>query len=406
MNKEKIIDSETSYSVGIVNNNVDALRVNDNKSTSVRVYENGCIGVAGAIGDADETELTKRAVKNLSFGVKYPCDFTKGLVKSVNDAKKIPTANDFMKQVESLVAKLSDKYPDYVFSNKVNVESKKVIYTNSENTSLDYASSAYDTSIMIKAKSSANIFDLGYGAKNDVFDADAIVDEISVLLNAYETPIDFPDEKLPVIIDSASLAGHIVNGLVAETFLSGASLFSGKSGQKIFNEKVSLCFDRTPNNDSKTPFFDKEGTVKENYKFDLVKNGVLKGLVATKRTAAMFGIESSGTSVSTFDSVPMAGAGGYTFEPTCKDLTEIINGKAIYVYMTSGGDMTPAGDLGMPVMLAYLYDNGKLTGRLPEFGIGGNIFDVLGKNFVGICRNDIFNYDKHKVLVSYFDINK
>lgn len=68
--------------------------------------------------------------------------------------------------------------------------------------------------------------------------------------------------------------------------------------------------------------------------------------------------------------------------------------------------MTPDGNVAMPVMLAYMYDNGKLVGTLPEFGISGNIFDLLGKNLLGVAENDIFSYKSENVIVTRFNIDK
>ena len=406
MNKEKIVNLKTSYSVSIVNNKVDSLRITDDKTTSIRVYDDNRIGVSGGVGEADEEKLTENATKNLDFGVNYPCGFTAGIKKSIDKSKTLPSADAFMKQVGSLINKLSEKYPDYIFSNKINVETEKTEYSNSLDTELSYSDSVYNVSLLIKSKSSADIFDLGYGATNEFFDENAIIRDVSVLLDAYGKVAGMPKEKLPVIIDSEVLFGYVAEGVVAGMFLSGASLFSGKLGQRIFNEKVDFLIDRSENNARQAPFFDSEGVINDGYKFDIIKKGVLTGLLANKRTAKTYGIPVSGSAYSSFDSVPVTAGVGFACKETCEEVSEIVKGKAIYVCMTSGGDITPAGDLGLPVMLAFLYEDGKLVARLPEFGIGGNLFDVLGKNFIGVCKNFVFGYDKQKTLVAYFDINK
>ena len=68
--------------------------------------------------------------------------------------------------------------------------------------------------------------------------------------------------------------------------------------------------------------------------------------------------------------------------------------------------MTPSGDLGLPVMLAYVYENGLLLGTLPEFSLSGNIFDVLGKDFIGVAKNDAFSFMDETLIVARMKINK
>ncbi len=51
--------------------------------------------------------------------------------------------------------------------------------------------------------------------------------------------------------------------------------------------------------------------------------------------------------------------------------------------IASGGDMTPEGHCATPVQMAYLVENGKLVGRLPELNISGNFFELLGKDYLG-----------------------
>ena len=67
--------------------------------------------------------------------------------------------------------------------------------------------------------------------------------------------------------------------------------------------------------------------------------------------------------------------------------------------MTGGGDATPSGDVSVPCMTAYLYQDGKLQGRLPGLSIGGNVFSLFGEGFMGVADNGIFSYGNRKHVV-------
>ena len=50
------------------------------------------------------------------------------------------------------------------------------------------------------------------------------------------------------------------------------------------------------------------------------------------------------------------------------------------------------GDFAMPVQCALLSDGEKILGKLPPFTMSSNLFDMFGKDFIGVgCDNPIYN---------------
>ena len=43
--------------------------------------------------------------------------------------------------------------------------------------------------------------------------------------------------------------------------------------------------------------------------------------------------------------------------------------------------------------MAYLLEDGKLVGRLPELNIGGDFYDLLGKDYLGAVNGDVVKED-------------
>lgn len=404
MEQEKIIDKTTSYSINVAGGEVESLRVTEELTTVIRVYDKGCIGVAGAIGEGDEKELAEKAKGLLNQKIAYPCNLDENKQRTENTVKDIVNPGDYVKTAKKLLKRLNKTYPDFIFSNKINMTESEVDYSNSKNTHYNHKSNLIVPVLVIKAKSSANIMDLSYAAVQNYYDEDKIVEDIGKLLNVYNTPAEMPAEEVPVIIGTEILQ-YAMSEIVAEKYASGSSLFNGKLGQKIFDDKINLYTDRSPENKQCIPFFDAEGTTSEGDKFYFIKEGVLCGLATYKRSAANLNLPLSGGAYADFDAVPSASFRGLELGVTGK-LKEIVKGKAIYVSVTSGGDMTPDGTLGLPVMLAYLYEDGKLLGKLPAFSLSANLFDLLGKDFCGIAVNDVFSYNEERVLVGKFKINK
>lgn len=405
MEQEKIIDVTRSYSVNIAGGRVDSLRIREDKETVIRVYEDGKIGVAGAVGAADEAALAEEAKARLAQNIPYPCALAEGKVREENAVTEIIPVRAFVKTIKHLIARLNEQYPDFIFSNKINLEEVETDYRNSKGTHYNYKGNNLVSMLVIKEKASGNIMDLDYCFTQKFYDEDAVVADIGKLLNVYGNKLALPEEDLPVIIDT-SVVQYALSHLIAEMYVSGSSLFNGKLGQKIFDGKVNILTDRSPDNRHNTPFFDAEGTVNEGDKFYFIKDGVFSGLITYKRSAANFNLPLSGGANADFDAVPSFGANGFKVDAGGVKLSELVKGKAIYIAVASGGDMTPDGNVATPVMLAYLYENGALVGTLSNFGISANLFDFLGKDLIGVAENDLFEVREETVLVAKFKINR
>jgi predicted Zn-dependent protease len=56
------------------------------------------------------------------------------------------------------------------------------------------------------------------------------------------------------------------------------------------------------------------------------------------------------------------------------------------------------------VQLAYLLEDGKLVGRLPEISVGGNFFDMLGKDYIGTAID--WPFKKVQLCAVTMDVTK
>lgn len=87
MQKEIIKKKTSSLTINVVATKAESLRKVVEDTTTVRVYENGNIGVAGQVGKADVCEVEKQAIDNLALEIAYPCDLTKIHKRQLTHAK-------------------------------------------------------------------------------------------------------------------------------------------------------------------------------------------------------------------------------------------------------------------------------------------------------------------------------
>ncbi|MBP3660758.1 MAG: hypothetical protein J6I89_05160 [Oscillospiraceae bacterium] len=371
--------------LNITNGEVDSVRKKNVTKSGCRVYDNGCIGIAGVLGEPTEATWTQ-AEKALASGVPYPYEPSSGLVRT-RTLGQMPDEAELISRIEALLATLKAEFPGFVFSNKVKAIEETVSLKNDLGLCLEDVQCSVGIGIVVKEEASANVFDTFISWEGRTLDTEAALHIGRQILSAHMNVIPMPEGKLPSLMGSASISGMVGDYLDVQKLKKGASLLSGKECTQIFAESFNLS--ASMDAESNLPFFDAEGTTLPNDRLPLIQHGVLLRGIADKKNAAEYGAELTASAFGGYDDVPTLGAHPYGLPvlPT-GTLDEVLNGQdAVFIATASGGDITPAGDFATPVQTAYLCHEGKLVGRLPELNFRGNIFDLLGKDYLG-CSSD------------------
>ena len=399
MKTEKIIDRESSRCLNVAANEVTSLRINNKVKNTVRVYDKGCIGVEGRLGKADLDEMSRSAQEKLQQGIAYPETHDEAIVMDVDSVKEILKEEQFVSSIKGLVARLAKENPEFIFSNKVLLNSSQSSYQNSDGTSLTYKGNQLLVEFALKYKGSANIMDEFYGCESDYFNEDEICRDVKSKCDAFLKELPHVAEDEVTVIGDFEPLQYAMQHLLADLYFNKASLFDGKLGQKVFHEKLNIRVNRDPKEQLNLPFFDAEGVVNENFVNYMIKDGVIERLLTCKKSASDYGVENLGAASANYDGVPSFGISGLEVENTAEDLGKLVQGTAVYVTVTGGGDMTPSGDFSLPVIVSYLYRDGELVGRLPGFTVSGNIFSILGDGFIGVTNKGIERFGKRSYFV-------
>lgn len=401
MIREKYILKNREINLSISGGEISSVIKKDITQSACRVYDQGFIGVAGKLGEADP-ELMEQAVENLKLQIPYEAQATEGKVRREDWAAQAmdgesPAAENpqsFLREVQEVLEILKKEYPQLIFGNKVRLSQLSRYLCNDAGTDLFFSDRLVSWELLVKHTQSVNVFDdfLAYTVRS--LNRQAFLKEAREHLDAFLNPVSLPDPDssqdsspegrlLPVILSPMAFGGFLIENLDALAFGHGTSFFNGKLGQKLFDEKFSFYVDRSSDSLG-TAFFDAEGSTCENDRNYLIKDGVLQKPFADKKLAKEFGYENTATAGGAYDSVPSNTDTCFTVESSGRTLRELIGEKdGIYISVMSGGDFTSEGNFASPVQTAFLYRGGKLVGKLLEFHISGNIYDIFGANFVG-----------------------
>ncbi len=61
--------------------------------------------------------------------------------------------------------------------------------------------------------------------------------------------------------------------------------------------------------------------------------------------------------------------------------------------------MTPSGDISMPSIVSYLFEDGKLLGKLPNLRLRETYSIFSAKTFIGVCEHGLYEFGRRKYFV-------
>lgn len=402
MIKEKYIKNIKEISINIVQSRIKSVRKKDIRKTGFRVYKDGFIGISGAVGKADETQLENRAIENLKLQIPYPHSPTANLIKKVDYRKETLSNEDFVREVEELLEILRDEFPDFILSNTIFIKELESKLINDKGLDLSYMDRVVVATIIIKEKESVNIFDAFAAYMDREYSKDEILKIVRNTLIAYRNKVELPKiGKLPVIF--AEHDDFVLKKLMEELngykVGAGASLFKDELGKKKFSDKFTLYQSAEEEDITGIEFFDAEGVINQDYKYNLIEEGKIISPYTDKKTAAEFNLPLTGSATADYDKVPSLAPRNLKVKVSDKTLKELLDGElGVLVSLASGGDFTQEGVFGTPVQLAFLTDGEKLLGKLPELTISGELFSMFGDDFLGKSKDKELLGERNLVL--------
>lgn len=361
--------------------------------SSFRVYRDGLVGIHYNVGEISEEEGFRRAEANLKRKRPYPFEPKPGTrhrdlsQHEYTDEELVDIANRCMEYLIST-------YPDYTYATTVSVDRETV--TRKNDAGMDYLNRdcSVGCSVSFKHKDSKDISDGGFRYNERTFSFDKFKRMADDCLACFNTPVDFPEE---IIIDEQyyGIVGTLLNQLNGERMTLNTSLLSGKIGEKVFSEDLTLRHDVSDGEAWFQTFWDGDGCTFEDDRITFIDHGTIVSGIADKRDAKKYGIPHTGPAYHSFTDIPATGNVGARLERSTKTVKELLNGRyAVIPVMSYGGGFNEKGEYIMPVHSSLLFDGEKILGKLPPFTIITNLFDMFGKDYIGVASDQPIYNDK------------
>jgi len=192
----------------------------------------------------------------------------------------------------------------------------------------------------------------------------------------------FPTQKLPVVLDpwmAQSLLGAIAPLFSADNVLKGRSLFAGKVGRQVANERVTIVDDARRGGGLRSAPFDGEGVATTTR--TLVERGVLRGYFTNLKTARKLNTAATGNARrGSYASPSRIGPSNFYIDAGADDPATLVKGLDRALAITSLLNLHTidpvSGEFSLGATGTYL-EKGEAVHPAQGITIAGNLTDLL-----------------------------
>jgi len=377
----------------------------EENGVAVRVVKNGRIGLATSTRLDDLDRIAEDAVATSAFGEKAEHGFA--------GAAQLPSPKVVDRRVEDLpidamIARMAEgvaRIHDY--EKKVNCEAttrrdvQEISVATSDGFDSSFRRTQYQFYVGGRLIEGTNMLDAGgyYGGTALDDGGNAIVDQVIEDLRNGRRNAAVEGGPTAVLFTPRAMADVMMtlySGLNGSLVERKVSPLTGRLGQTVFDERVTIHDDGVADTGFSSAPFDDEGVPMQ--RTPLVVGGVLKGFITDLRTATKLGLPATGNGLrlrrlvqsKDIGAVPQPEVTGWDMAggdtPHAQLLAGMKSGVVVDSIMGIMMSNLLAGDFSGNVAYGLKVENGRVAGRVKDTMVAGNIYRLLKDNVVGISR--------------------
>ncbi len=381
--------SSRRTSVSFEANHLKQVQTSESSSVALRIFHKGKIGFAAASGSDDAERLVEMAVETAEFGLPVKFDFPMlggyARVNTFDPAVEQVKLEEMVAMGNYLVDKIRKHTPGILCDAQVSRGLSSFVLSSSGGGEARYEKSSFSVGVegmLINGTDMLFVGD-GEGSCRMPDGIDALADRVIEQLELARKQASVSTGILPVIFTPAGVANVLLEPLLmafsGKLVHDGTSPLEGRLGEKVFAENLSVWDDATLDYCLSSSPFDDEGVPTR--KLPLIQAGVVANFYYDLQTAAQAGAQSTGsgrrgggvTPGPSLSSIVIK-EGELLFSEMVRDMQE---GLVVEQLIGAGQGNTLGGDFGGNVLLGYKVEKGKITGRVKDTMISGNVYEAL-----------------------------
>jgi PmbA protein len=369
-------------------NRLKSLQSKESASTSLRIFKDGRIGFASSNKPEDVDGLVEAAVETAEFGAPVNFDlpgpgrFTP--VEVYDEETRQVSLEKMVSLGEEMVSAITAHTPGILCEAGIARNTISISIANTSGLEAAYDKSAFSIGIEGTLINGSDMLFVGDSESSchPVLDSTSILDKVKWQLDWAKTQGKVKTGKLPVIFTPDGVASALIAPLMAafngKVVLEGASPLGNKLGEQVFDKKLSLYDDTTIAFQPGSRPFDDEGVPSR--RLPLIEAGVPKNFLYDLKTAALARKTSTGHG-GRGAGLPSPSPGAFVFNdgdtPLESMMADIKEGLLIEQLMGATQGNVLGGDFSGNVLLGYKIENGRITGRVKDTIVFGNVYELL-----------------------------
>jgi PmbA protein len=361
-------------------NRLKQLESSESEGTALRLWREGCPGLAVAYGEVNPEILVERAIALSRLNPPETIELAEARTVIYPNVGEAVPVEKFVEIGKSAIAQLRDAYRDVICSAEFESEQEAIILVNSQGLHCEYT----DTSVSyflgvewVRGEDFLGIYDGEYtrGSLNP----DKVVKQIIQRLQWAESNAAPPTGRIPILLTANAatmLWSTVAAALNGKSVLEESSPWSDKLGELVVSETLNLS--QQPDKDPYSCPFDDEGTPTQT--LSLIAQGRVQQFYTDRTTARALGRQSTGNGFRpSLGRYPTPDLVNLFVEPGQSSFEELLAqlDEGLIVDQMLGGGADLSGDFSINVDLGYRVEKGKIVGRVKDTMVAGNVYTAL-----------------------------
>jgi PmbA protein len=363
-------------------NRLKQLESSDSEGVALRVWCNGCPGLAVAYGAVEPQALVDRAIAISQLNEPETIELASDPRIRYPDLGQAVPVSQLIEWGQEAIALVRESFPEILCTAELDCEVESTYLTNSHGLQcgyLDTTLNVYLSAEWVRGDDFLNVSD-GQTCR-DRLDPSQLAQQIIQRLQWAHQNVAPAVGRVPVLFTSKSadmLWGTLQAAMNGKQVIERASPWSDRLGDVVTSNAITLS--QQPDMGPFSCPFDDEGTPTQPIHF--IKDGVLQLFYTDRTIGRALG---SGTTGNGFrpglGSYPTPGMFNLLIEPGFQSFQELVQtiDHGIIVDQVLGGGAGISGDFSVNVDLGYLIHQGEIMGRVKDTMVAGNVYTALNK---------------------------
>ncbi len=377
---------EQSTTLKIEGNQVCSRKKSNIQRYGVRRFENGKVFQTSRLGKATDERLLADTKEWGGLGSAHEYGFASAHKEArVGDSVDHSVLESFEEGLKTLMG----LHPDFIFSGRCTVQNQTNSMQSSYGLDLKTSGGICDWYYMYQRKGSSNMMDGYFGDISLKTNIQDLIEKHANFLSMQGTVVKLASGRMPVLlVDNQEPLKKLIESFHINKYEEGAALYSGKLGEKLFSDKISLVDNSYDASSGNFNFFDGDGIVRTQ-DLKLIDQGRFVSTISDLRFGKKFGKTSTGNGLRAYNrgvnlsprSLRFA-KGGLSWQSIVSKLD-----RCLVAMVTAGGDSNDLGEFSTPVQIGYIFEKGELVGQAPQVTIKTSVDNYLGKDLIDVSSD-------------------